>query len=80
MPHDNREGKRYRCLTCYAVYMVINGQWTLTDPVVDLTEFPESVHDDLHNPYDLDNDERTREDVQADLAREDYWEDVDSNG
>lgn len=59
MPHDNREGRRYHCLTCYATYMVIDGQWTLTDPLVDLTEFPQSVHDDLRNPYDLTTDERT---------------------
>lgn len=59
MPFDSREGKRYNCLTCGRTYMVINGQWTLTDPIVDLTEFPQSVHDDLRNPYDLTTDERT---------------------
>ena len=58
MPHSNQEGKRYICLTCDRVYMVVNGAWTLCDPIVDLTEFPESVHDDLHNPYDLDETER----------------------
>lgn len=58
MPHDNREGKRYRCATCYETYMVVDGEWSLTDPLVDLTEFPQSVHDDLRNPYDLDDSER----------------------
>lgn len=59
MPYDNQEGRRYICLTCDRVYMVVDGCWTLCDPIVDLTEFPESVHDDLHNPYDLTTDERT---------------------
>lgn len=58
MPHNAQEGKRYICLTCQNVYMVINGSWTHCDPITDLHEFPESVHDDLHNPHDLDEGER----------------------
>lgn len=61
MPHDNREGKRYRCATCYAVYMVVDGEWTLCDPIIDLTEFPESVHDALKIPD------------WVDAAEVDYW-------
>ena len=59
MPYRFREGQRYCCLTCGETYMVINGAWVLCDPIIDLTEFPESVHDDLHNPYDQTADERT---------------------
>lgn len=38
-PAHNREGARYACLTCGEVYMVIDGQWVLTDPIIDLHEF-----------------------------------------
>jgi len=47
MPHTNRDGERYCCLTCGTTYMVIDHQWVMTDPIIDLHEFT------------LDQDERT---------------------
>jgi len=39
LPAHNREATRHCCLTCGTTYMVIDGQWILTDPTVDLHQF-----------------------------------------
>lgn len=49
MPATNAEYTRYCCLTCGTTYMVVNGQWTLGDPIID-----------LHIPYEHKLDESER--------------------